>query len=446
MSTTIERAATGLAETLAATLRDVRDRTLRLIAPLDDAALREQVDPLLSPLVWDLGHIAGFEELWLTRNLDGPIEFVEMPGLYNPFEHPRRERGALALPGRAECVAHLADVRDRVLERLATVDLGPAAGPLLRDGYVYRMVAQHEAQHAETMLQAMQRRTAPPYAPADRREVPAARDHRLAQAGATGAMVAIPGGTYTLGTDDRTAAYDNERPRHTVTLAPFAIDITPVTNAQYLAFIADGGYVRDEWWSPAGRAWLADSRAEAPMYWTLVGHQWRTRMMDREAPIDGTHPVMHVCWHEAEAFARWAGKRLPTETEWEVAATWDPATGAARAFPWGAAAPTAELANIDQRAYGTAPVGAYPDSTSPLGVSGAIGDVWEWTASRFGPYPGYETFPYREYSEVFFNDEYLVLRGGSWATQPDVARTTFRNWDYPIRRQIFSGFRCAADA
>jgi iron(II)-dependent oxidoreductase len=446
MSTTIERAAPGLAESLAATLREVRERTLRLIAPLSDAALREQVDPLLSPLVWDLGHIAGFEELWLTRNLDGPIEFVELPGLYNPFEHPRRERGALPLPGRAECLAHLADVRDRVLRRLATADVGPGSAPLLRDGYVYRMVAQHEAQHTETMLQALQRRTDPAYSPVDRREVPAAHDAHLAQAGATGAMVSVPGGTYTLGTDDRTAAYDNERPCHAVTLAPFAIDITPVTNAQYLAFIADGGYVTDEWWSPAGRAWRAESRAEAPMYWALVGHQWQTRVMDHDAPVDPTHPVSHVSWHEAEAFARWAGKRLPTESEWEVAATWDPAVGAARRYPWGDASPTAAHANIDQRAFGTAPVGAYPAGTSPLGISGAIGDVWEWTASRFGPYPGYETFPYPEYSEVFFGDEYRVLRGGSWATQSDVARTTFRNWDYPIRRQIFSGFRCAADA
>jgi len=167
--------------------------------------------------------------------------------------------------------------------------------------------------------------------------------------------------------------------------------------------------------------------------------------MDHRAAVDPRRPVCHVCAHEAEAFARWAGKRLPTEQEWEAAATWDPATGTRRAYPWGDEAPTRELANLDQLAFETAPVGAYPRNVSPIGCYGMIGDVWEWTASDFAPYPGYETFPYPEYSEVFFGPEYRVLRGGSWATRPGAARSTFRNWDYPIRRQIFSGFRCAAD-
>lgn len=167
--------------------------------------------------------------------------------------------------------------------------------------------------------------------------------------------------------------------------------------------------------------------------------------MDRAESVDPTRPVCHVSYLEAEAFARWAGKRLPTEAEWEVAATWDPTRGIALAFPWGDEAPTTALANLDQLGFGTAPVGAYAKNVSPFGCYGMIGDTWEWTSSDFGPYPGYETFPYREYSEVFFGAEYKVLRGGSWATRPTVARTTFRNWDYPVRRQIFSGFRCAAN-
>jgi gamma-glutamyl hercynylcysteine S-oxide synthase len=217
-----------------------------------------------------------------------------------------------------------------------------------------------------------------------------------------------------------------------------------------------GGYARDEWWSDAGRSWLADARAagvSAPKYWfreggEAGGGEWCTRSMDRRSVVDPTHPVIHVCYYEAEAYTRWAGKRLPTELEWEAAATWDPAGGRARAYPWGDQPPSDSLANIDQLTFGTAPVGAYPRNVSPVGCYGMIGDVWEWTSSDFAPYPGYETFPYKEYSELFFGppSDYKVLRGGSWATRPLVARTTFRNWDYPIRRQIFSGFRCASGA
>jgi iron(II)-dependent oxidoreductase len=248
--------------------------------------------------------------------------------------------------------------------------------------------------------------------------VPAAVDQALATAGAEGRMVSIPGGRYTIGTDDRSAAYDNERPRHAIDLAPFRIDIAPVTNAQYLAFIADAGYTRDELWSPEGRAWLEESRAVAPKYWSIADGGWWTQSMDRATPVDPTCPVSHVSYHEAAAFARWAGKRLPTEAEWEVAATWDQDAGAARAYPWGGESPTSDLANVDQLAFGTAPVGAFPRNVSPFGCYGMIGDVWEWTSSDFGPYPGFEVFPYREYSEVFFGSEYKVLRGGSWATRP----------------------------
>jgi iron(II)-dependent oxidoreductase len=168
--------------------------------------------------------------------------------------------------------------------------------------------------------------------------------------------------------------------------------------------------------------------------------------MDRATPIDPNRPVCHVCYYEAEAFAVWAGKRLPTEFEWEAAASWDPIAGCARRFPWGDDAPTPALANLDQLSFETAPVGAYTKNVSALGCYGMIGDVWEWTSTDFHGYPGFEPFPYPEYSQAFFGSEYKVLRGGSWATRPGAIRNTFRNWDYPLRRQIFSGFRCARDA
>lgn len=425
--------------TLVAMLEEARARTVALVAPLSDDDLRAQHDPLMSPVLWDLGHIAHFEELWLTHNLDGPIEFSEMPGLYDPFAHPRRERGSLDLPGRDETLAIMADIRRRVLEAVARLDLD-ADNPLLHEGYVFHMVAQHEYQHGETILQTLQLKRGEPYAAPRAVALP---PRRLTIE--PGASVRFPGGEVEIGTDDRSAAYDNERPRHRVSLAPFHIDVAPVTNGEFLAFMEDGGYARRELWREDGWRFVREQRIESPKYWTRAGDAWTTRVMEHVERMDPAKPVCHVCWHEADAFARWAGKRLPTELEWEAAASWNPAMGTRTDYPWGDEPPTAADANVDQLAFGIAPVGAYPRNVSPIGCYGMIGDVWEWTSSDFSPWPGFEAFPYREYSEAFFGSEYKVLRGGSWATRPGAIRNSFRNWDYPIRRQIFAGFRCARD-
>jgi iron(II)-dependent oxidoreductase len=230
-----------------------------------------------------------------------------------------------------------------------------------------------------------------------------------------------------------------------VEVAPFRIGAWAVTNGEYARFIDDGGYDRAELWSDAGWKHRTEAGLVAPQFWERHDGEWWTRSMDREMPVDPSCPVCHVCWHEAEAYCRWAGGRLPTEAEWEAAASWDPASGNKRLYPWGDEPPTSLDANIDQLAFETAPVGAYPRNVSPIGCYGMIGDVWEWTSTDFAAYPGYRTFPYPEYSEVFFGPDYKVLRGGSWATRPGAIRNTFRNWDYPIRRQIFSGFRMARD-
>ncbi len=424
---------------LVARMEEGRTRTLQLIEPLSEQDAQTQHDPLMSPIVWDLGHIAHFEELWLLHNLDGPVEFGEMPGLFNPFEHPRRVRGQLALPSLDDCRALLSDVRARVIERLSRAPLDEN-NPLLRDGYVYAMVLQHEAQHNETMLQALQLKQGAPYR-APRAYSPPTHANRVASR----EMVRFPGGHIRIGTDDRSAAYDNERPAHEVEVGPFSIDVAPVTNGAYLEFMRAGGYSRRELWSPGGAQWLDETRADSPKYWMRDGDDWCVRVMDDVRAVNGELPVCHVCFYEAEAFAAFAGKRLPTEIEWETAAGWDPATGSLRAFPWGNEAATPALANVDQLSFTTAPVGAYAHNWSMLGCYGMIGDVWEWTSTDFGPHPGYETFPYAEYSEVFFGPDYKVLKGGSWATRPVAIRNSFRNWDYPIRRQIFSGFRCARD-
>lgn len=419
-------------------LTEARERTLLLISRLSDEDLHRQHDPLMSPIIWDVGHIAHFEELWLTRNLSGPIEFSEMPGLYNPFEHPRAERASLPLPTLEEMLRRLREIRSRVLDQLDALEWD-SDNPLLRDGFVYNMVLQHEYQHNETILQTLQLKLGDPY------PAPRVASSRVGTTPPTD-MVHFRGGQVTIGTDDTGAAYDNERPKHEVTLHPFLIDTAPVTNARYLEFIDDGGYTRRELWSEGGQRWLDESKATAPKYWKREGNTWIERVMDLARVVDTTRPVCHVCYYEAEAFSRWDRKRLPTEVEWEAAASWDPGRHAAREFPWGNGIEGSRQANVDQLAFDTAPVGAFPANVSPSGCYGMIGDVWEWTSSDFTGYPGFRSFPYREYSEEFFGTGYKVLRGGSWATRPGAIRNTFRNWDYPIRRQIFSGFRCARDA
>ena len=258
-------------------------------------------------------------------------------------------------------------------------------------------------------------------------------------------MVRFPGGEVEHGTDDRSTAYDNERPAHVVHVPPFWIDAHPVTNGEYLAFIEAGAYEQADVWSPDGWSWRQEAELSAPLYWERGHAAWTERFMDVLEPLSPRKPVSHICYWEADAYARWAGKRLPTEVEWEAAASWDPATASKGSYPWGEAAPSHDHANLDALLFGTTLVGSYPAGVSPIGCWGMIGNVWEWTSTDFGGYPGYETFPYPEYSEVFFNEGTKVLRGGSWATRFGAIRNTFRNWDYPIRRQIFSGVRCARD-
>lgn len=425
-------------------LLEARERTLLLTAALSDEDLRRQHDPLMSPIVWDLGHIAHFEEVWLCRNArSGDTGSEGLSGIYDPFENPRSVRDRLPLPGMPECRTFLGAVRRAVLDGLRDLPLnggsGGPSGRLLRDGFVFRMVLQHEYQHNETILQTLQLKRGEPYS-APRGLAPPELD---ASAPAPGTMVHVPGGRVSMGTDDRSVAYDNERPRHDVELEPFWIDAHPVTNGAYLDFVQGGGYEDRGCWSDAGWAWRSEEALVAPKYWTSGPSGWRERFMDRVVDLDPRRPVCHVCYWEADAYARWAGKRLPTEQEWEAAAGWDPREGRSRRYPWGEDPPTALHANLDALLFETTAVGSYPEGRSPIGCWDMVGNVWEWTSSDFHGYRGYETFPYPEYSEAFFGPEYKVLRGGSWATRFGAIRNTFRNWDYPIRRQIFSGIRCA---
>ncbi len=430
-----------------------RARAMALLEPLSEVHLRQQHSPLMSPLLWDLAHIGNYEDQWLVRALGAAGLGPEHDEIYDAFRHPRRDRPNLAMLGPEAARRYLHAVRDRALDllRRASFDGGD---PLQHDGFVYGMVIQHEHQHIETMLATLQLMALPGYRPALIEPEPrvGAAGPRTAAATVLPAEVLIEGGPFVMGTDDEPWAYDNERPAHEIDLSPFWIDTTPVTNGAYLQFMEADGYRDPRWWSPTGWTWRDEAELCHPQFWLGVNDRGRAVRRNRfgwdeELPLD--EPVQHVCWYEADAYARWAGQRLPTEAEWEKAASWDPVTSTKHRYPWGDLEPETRHANLavsGRHSYGPSPVGSRPDGVSPNGCHQMVGDVWEWTASDLVAWPGFRAFPYREYSEVFWGPEYKVLKGGSWATHPSAVRTTFRNWDYPIRRQIFSGFRCARDA
>jgi iron(II)-dependent oxidoreductase len=434
-----ERGQTPARTSIAARLGHVRARTLWLVEGLSDDALNAVHDPLMSPIAWDLGHIATFEELWLVQNAFGqPPTRADLGVVYDPFTAPRNERGTLPYLRSEDALRYMQAVRERTLDLLEGANLGESSGPLLADGFVYEMVLRHEQQHSETILQTLQIMTAKRYEPPARRALPAAEP-------VDGEMAFVPPGPFEMGAPARGFAYDNERPRHARDVHAFLIDRVPVTNGALIEFIEDRGYSRPELWQREGWEWRERNRVQMPAYWTRRAGEYEVRSFGQERAVDPVLPVCHVSWHEADAYARWAGKRLPTEAEWEKAAAWDPATGDSRPQPWGSRRFSERLANLDQLGFGCAPAGAYAAGESRCGMRQAAGDVWEWTASGFDAYRGFRAFPYSEYSQEFFGGPYRVLRGGSWATQPDAVSTTFRNWDHPERRQIFAGFRCAAD-
>jgi iron(II)-dependent oxidoreductase len=356
------------------------------------ADLNRVHDPLMSPLAWDLGHIAAFEDLWVGRELgSGPLR-PDLGAVYDAAETPRADRGQLPYLGPGAAVDYLDAVRERTLTEL------DALSPFIQE-----LIVQHEQQHNETMLQTLALAEPGVYAPVRR---PAAAGR------AAPGVLRFEAREIALGDAGEGFAYDNERPRHQVCLGAFAIERAPVTNGQYAEFVRDGGYHQRPLWSEAGWAARQQEGWERPLHWTDDG---RVRSFEQVWPLDPDRPVMNVSFHEAAAFARWAGKRLPSEAEWECAAR---ANGD-------------ESGNLDQLDFGPGPAGPF------------VGDCWEWTTSEFGGYPGFRAHPYREYSEIFFDSGFQVLRGASWATRPRLARVTFRNWDYPRRRQIFAGFRLA---
>jgi iron(II)-dependent oxidoreductase len=371
------------AQAVLAGLEDARERTLALVGHLDDEQLERPHSPIMSPLVWDLAHIAAYEDLWLAHRLAG-LELLrgDLADRYDAFETPRALRAEIPLLDTREARAYMEAVRARVTEALAERGVG--------DGLVCEMVVRHELQHTETMRQTL----------AIAGLLPEGEPALVEMQGAP-AWRELPAGPFAMGADGSGFAYDNERPRHPVEVPAFRIARLPVSNESWLRFGEDGGYERREWWTEEGWAWKREQQIS---------------LHPSIAAGPPQAPACHVSFFEAEAFAQAHDARLPSEAEWERAA---------------------RTADEEDPQNGTA------GGRGPLD---AVGQVWEWTASAFRGYPGFRAHPYREYSEVFFGEDYRVLRGGSWATAPRVASVTFRNWDLPQRRQIFAGVRLARNS
>ena len=406
-----------------------RQSTLRLLETLTDKEFCQQAHPDFSPVGWHLGHIAFTESLWLIEHLrEMPCPYPHYRQLFAADGLPKAERENL--PSLSDVLLFLQDIRDRTFDYLETA-------PLFDQLRLWRWLVQHESQHAETatFLLALYRwqQTVAPIASND---LNGAGLQRLLKSYSKDPskenMVLIPGGDFELG-HDGLDALDNERPTHRVQIADYWLDQTPVTVAEYATFMVAGGYRNSQWWHPKGWAWVQKHNISQPLYWCNDAARGHT-------------PVCGVSWYEADAYACFVNKRLPTEAEWERAARWQPEQQQMQFYPWGEAALTVSRGNFGGEQGGVTPVGAYPAGRSATGCDDLLGNVWEWTDTWFEGYPEFVPYPYQGYSQTYFDKAHRVLRGGSWATRPWALRSTFRNWYHPWVRQLFAGFRCARSA
>ncbi|MBI4264668.1 MAG: ergothioneine biosynthesis protein EgtB [Acidobacteria bacterium] len=418
-------------------LLDARSVELELLEGLTDDQLLGRRGHFVEPPIWEVGHVGWFQEYWILRGLDGAESLLPgSDGIYDAFHVSYKRRWDHAFPSREGTLAYIAEVLRRCMARL------DSRTPSAEEAYFYTLAACHEDMHTETLTTIVQThgyrrpglsRFDPVWgAP----EVDVA--HRPYD-------VHVPGGMFRLGADPREPfVFDNEKWAHPIEVKPFRLSAAPVTNAEFRAFVDDGGYHRRECWSRRGWDWRRREGAGHPLFWIRDGAgRWHTRQFDAVLPLEPWHPVVHVNWYEADAFCRWAGRRLPTEAEWEMAATYDFTTGRKRRFPWGDEAPSPERASLDFRAGATIDVRALPEGDSPVGCRQMIGNVWEWVEDTFHPYPGFACDPYAEYSQPYFGEK-KVLRGGGWMTRSRLIRTTFRNFYKRHRRNIVAGFRTAA--
>lgn len=420
---------------------DASRRLLELVADLDEDQLVGPQLPVINPFLWEVGHVTWFQEVFVLRRALGEEPLIpHADAIWDSAAIPHGTRWWLQLPSRKETVAYADEVARRVVQglrsRQATAQLS----------YIARYAVHHHDMHTEALTYTRQTLAYPvPALPGTQVELP---EGTLLEGPLPG-DVSLPGGRYLLGADrDEPFVHDNEKWVHPVDLQPFDIARAPVTQEEYACFVDDGGYRRRELWSEDGWAWRQSVEAEAPVYWRRSGAGWQRRDFDRWVALEAHRPVNHVCWYEADAFCRWAGRRLPSEAEWEAAAIgvaggaegWEPRR---RRFPWGEEPLSAWRANLDWQHLGTVDVAAYPAGDSPSGCRQMIGNVWEWTSSTFLPYPNFEQDAYRDNSWPWFGTR-KVLRGGAWATRSRMMRSTLRNYFTPERRDVLAGFRTAA--
>jgi iron(II)-dependent oxidoreductase len=419
--------ATLSAATLAQLLTEARQRTLSLFDSLTDEQLAVPYFPIINPPLWEFGHVAWFQEKWALRHLRGqPPLWDQADQLYDSAAIPHDRRWHLPLPSRQGTLDYLQRVLDGVL-----ASLGPNE-PDEQQTYFHLLSLFHEDMHAEAFVYTRQTLgyPAPPGVP----DPPGGGE-------ACSADVEIDGGTHALGSGkDALFVFDNEKWEHPVEIESFSLSRAPVTNGEFARFVEDGGYRRRDLWTPEGWAWRVQAEAEHPLYWVRDGGRWRRRRYDRIVPLGAHVPLLHVNWHEASAYCRWAFRRLPTEAEWEWAAS-----GPFKApYPWGNDPPAPERANLDLSYNGPVPVSACPAGDAPSGCRQLLGNVWEWTASDFEPYPGFAADPYKEYSQPWFGGTHKVLRGGAFATRSRLIRNAYRNFYTPDRRDVLAGFRTCA--
>jgi iron(II)-dependent oxidoreductase len=430
----------GRASELSAQVSDARSRTLELMADLTDEQLLGPRLAIVNPMLWEAAHVAWFQELWVLRTAwKQPPLHESADRLYDSSAVPHDVRWDLPLFPRGQVGAYLREVRDRILERLARAE------PLPNEAYYVDLSIAHEDMHDEAFSYTRQTLELPP--------PPVSRAHASPAAGPGGGPcpgdVEVPGGTFLLGAPYGPGfIHDNEKWAHERRVEPFAIARAPVTQAEFAGFVEDRGYLRRELWSDEGWTWREREQSLHPVYWRRDGAGWLRRHFDRWVPLEPHLPALHVCWHEAEAYCRWRGRRLPTELEWEVAAAGEPTadgrlSGHARRYPWGDDPPAPERANLDWRSLGCVEVGALPAGDSAFGCRQMVGNVWEWTADDFLPYPGFSADPYVDYSQPWFGT-HKVLRGGCWVTRARLIRNTWRNFYPAHRRDVWAGFRTCA--
>jgi len=418
-----------------ASLWEARRRTLQLIQDLNDDQLIGPRLAIVNPLRWEIGHVAWFQEYWLLRHLCGREPILSNGDvLFDSAKVAHDTRWDLPLPTKAETLDYMTRVIDDVSRYVENSDVDAS--------YFLALVLFHEDMHGEAITYTRQTlgRPAPRITMTDSGHI----DIEPTSGQDISGDAFVPGGLFVLGnTSENGFVFDNEQKPFQVVAQSFKISRTATTNGQFARFVEDGGYNRRELWSDDGWTWRETVGANCPVYWSLEDGSWWRRNFDQLVSLEESHPVLHVNWHEAEAYCRWAGRRLPTETEWEMAASSEPGSNHKRCFPWGDEEPNPARANLDSGSLGTIDVRALPAGDSAFGCRQMIGNVWEWTASDFTPYPGFVAGPYQEYSAPWFGN-HKVLRGGCWATRSRLISNSYRNFYMPDRRDVWAGFRTCA--